>query len=100
MSTYYFIVCDDCMEITDAASRTAGGYCHLANSNETLLPFIIAHGEHKTRIINEHNDDYCTGDYFEWTEDNIKEQIEKAQGDGRWLSTKLGGTRRSLGLDD
>ena len=100
MSTYYFIVCDDCMEITDAASRTAGGYCHLGNSDKTLLPFIIVHGEHKVRIINEHNDDCYTGDYLEWTEDNAKERIEKAQNDGYWLSTKLGGTRISLGLED
>ncbi len=100
MSTYYFIVCDGCMEITDAASRNAGGYCHLGNSDETLLPFIIVHAEHGVRIINQYNPDWDTSVYLEWTEDNVEEQIEKAQGDGRWLSTKIRGTRRSLGLDE
>lgn len=42
MSTYYFLVCRDHGEITDAASRTAGGYCPLVDSNKTLIPYFVS----------------------------------------------------------
>jgi hypothetical protein len=54
MNTYYYILCNDCKEKTPAASRTAGGVCHLADSENTLLPFIIAHSDHNVAIVSEH----------------------------------------------
>ena len=84
MSTYYFIVCDDHKERTDAASRTAGGHCHLANSSTTLLPFIIAHCGCRVRIVHEHEDDSYGDEFREWEEENIEEEIRIAREDGRW----------------
>ncbi len=87
MSTYYFIVCKECQEVTDAASRTAGGYCHLVNSPHTLLPFIIAHSNcADVHIFDEHK--WYSQDfemYTEWTEDNVSELVTKACNEDRWL---------------
>lgn len=74
MSTYYFLVCDRHEEYTDAASRTAGGgICHLANSTDTLLPFLVSHCGCNLRVISEYHKDRekIMTEYTEWTEDNI-----------------------------
>lgn len=57
MSTYYFLVCDDHKEKTDAASRAAGGICHYRHSDDTLLPFIVNHSGCNIKIIPEHEED-------------------------------------------
>ena len=68
MSTYYFMVCDTHKEKTDAASRTAGGYCPLGDSDTTLTPFIIAHAGCDVRIISEHEAEAAVYDsYYHWT---------------------------------
>ena len=85
MSTYYYIVCDDCKEITDAASRTAGGYCNLGASEDTLLPFIITHAHHNIDILSEHNNELHDVTFIRWTEENVKGMIRQAEEDGRWL---------------
>ncbi len=97
MSTYYFIVCDDCKEVTDAVSQmlrksrpNIRGYDHLIDSDETLLPFIIIHSEHRTRIVSEHSNDPYSGEYLRWTKDNMEGLIWEAQRDGRWDSGKQG----------
>lgn len=56
MSTYYYLVCDKCCEIVDAASRTAGGVgCHLCNSDTCLPPFIVKHSScGPLRVVNEY----------------------------------------------
>ncbi len=84
MSTYYFIHCKDCNEMTDAASRTAGGYCHFRDSEYTLLPFIIAHSGHVVKILSEDFADDV--DALQWNEQNVSEMVERAEKDGRWLN--------------
>jgi len=91
MSTYYYLVCETHKEVTDAASRTAGGYCPLGDSTETLIPFIIAHCGCEVKIINEHdsfweriNYDLEESKYREWQENTVKKEIESAQEDNRW----------------
>lgn len=84
MSTYYYLVCNDCEEITDAASRTAGGYCHLGNSESTLIPFIIAHSYHDVEIITEHDVRLDNWQYREWTKTNETDMIKEAKQAGRW----------------
>ncbi len=86
MSTQYFLVCDDCKEIVDGASRGAGGYSMpgvFGNSGEGLVPFIITHTGHNVRIIDEHEhgnlgmkgneNPYKYMNYIEWTAENTKE---------------------------
>ena len=84
MSTYYKIVCDDHMERTDAASRTAGGHCFLSDGKRTLLPFIIAHCGCRIRIVSEHDDDYHDEDFQEWKEEGVAREIQDARQDNRW----------------
>jgi hypothetical protein len=74
MSTYFYLVCDDCMERTPAASRTLGGIgCHLHNSEFTLLPFIVKHGTGcSIRIISEYQPDAYSNKYTDWTKENYK----------------------------
>ena len=79
MSTYYFIVCDKHKEITDAASRTAGGYCPLVDSNVTLVPFIITHHGCPVRIVSEHEDDAYSDDFEEWTKENVDEMYGRSR---------------------
>lgn len=76
MSTYYFLICDDHRERTDAASSAAGG-CALADGPHTLIPFIIAHCGCNVRIVSEHDEEGCSDDYEDWTEENVKEQKNK-----------------------
>jgi len=73
MSTYYFIVCDDHRERTDAASSAAGG-CALADGPHTLIPFIIAHHGCNVRIVSEHDEEGFSDDYEDWTQENVAEQ--------------------------
>lgn len=84
MSTYYFVVCNDCREITDAASRAHGGWSNLLDSEETLPPFIIAHHGHNIEIINEHDDSEKTESFTEWTAGNVSEMISWAKAGGNW----------------
>ncbi len=72
MSTYYFLVCDDHKEITDAASRSMSGPCHLANSDKTLIPFIITHHGCKVRIVSEHESELDSDEFKEWTPSEIE----------------------------
>ncbi len=71
MSTYYYLICDDHKEITDAASRSASGPCHLGASNKTLIPFIITHSKCEVRIVNEHEEDAYSEEFKEWTPQNL-----------------------------
>jgi len=96
MSTYYYLLCETHKEISDAVSRTAGGYCQFDDSDKTLLPFIIAHCNCKVRIINEHDtsgfwesinydlEDLEGSGYRKWQEDTVKQEIEAAKKDNRW----------------
>jgi len=84
VSTYYKLICEDHKERTDAASRTAGGYCQLANSPATLVPFIIAHHRCRVRIVFEHEDEAYSEDYRDWTEETVEAEVEKAQNEHRW----------------
>ncbi len=84
MSVCYYLACDDCEEVVRAASQTFGprrllrGYDHFLDSSETLPPFIIAHSEHRTRIVQEYS-----GQYLLWTEDNVDGLVWEAQEDNR-----------------
>lgn len=82
MSTYYKLVCDDHMECSDAASRTAGGWCFFGYGDETLVPFIIAHCGCRVRIINEHDDDWAK--HREWRGEEVDAEVKMADDDGRW----------------
>jgi len=84
MSTYYYLICEDHKEITDAVSRNSGGYCPLCYSDKTLLPFIIAHHNCTIKIVNEHQEEACSKIYREWTAETVEKEIEKARHDGRW----------------
>ncbi len=99
MSTYYYMVCDDHEERTDAVSRTAGGWCFLGDGEETLLPFIIAHCGCVVRIIGEteyHDDDRIKA-FREWKSENVQEDISKACDDGRWIRTSWRPVRQMRG---
>ncbi len=84
MSTYYYMICDNHKERTDAASRTFGGHCSLADGSETLLPFIISHSECNVRIASEHNEDSYSDEFRDWEKGLVVEEINKAKADGRW----------------
>jgi hypothetical protein len=84
LSTYYFIVCDDHKERTDAASRSAGGYGALVDSPKTLTAFIIAHCGCKIRIVSEYEDAGYSEDFRDWTSETVSEEITRAQEDDRW----------------
>lgn len=84
MSTYYFMICNDCEEITDAASRTTGAHCHLDNSNDTLIPFIISHAYHSVEIISEYDMRLDSWQYRKWTRDNVDDMIDEAKNKGHW----------------
>ena len=78
MSTYYYLVCDKHKERTDAASCTAGGgVCHLADSPETLLPFIVAHDGCTLRSVNEHTNDAYDSQFADWDDQNWQEMYLK-----------------------
>lgn len=66
MSVYYYLICDDHKEITDAASWTAGGYCPLGDSDVTLTPFILAHAKCHVRIISEHEEEEYDDTHYRW----------------------------------
>jgi len=93
MSTYHFIICNDCKEKTHAASRTAGGYCHVGDSDKTLLPFIIVHSGHNTEIISEHRDEVYSDEFTHWTEQNVSE-LYKAFTDNAEREVKKALSRR------
>jgi hypothetical protein len=79
MSTYYFLACDKHKEYCDGASRTAGGFCHLCDSETTLPPFIIKHQGCDINIISEHAfdlDEKYEG-YTEWDKGNYIELYNK-----------------------
>ena len=98
MSTYYYMVCDAHKEITDAASKTAGGWCPLGDATLTLYGFIVCHARCNVRIIDEHEqeekvggeEETCEGvkwknhamqvgryeQYREWTQDNAREMYD------------------------
>jgi hypothetical protein len=84
VSTYYKLICEDHKERTNAASRTAGGYCELCDSTKTLVPFIIAHHRCRVRIVFENEDEAYSEDYRDWTEKTVNEEVEKAQNENRW----------------
>lgn len=74
MSTYYFLVCEKHKEFCDGASRSAGGFGHVADSSVTLPPFIITHNECELRVASEHEElkyDKELG-YTDWDEQNYK----------------------------
>ncbi len=77
MSTYYYMVCDRCHEKTDAARSSSAGVCHLVNSDETLLPFIVAHAGHQVRILSEHYEGGDIYGYTEWNISNLDEMTNK-----------------------
>ena len=54
MSTYYYLVCNDCKEIVEGVSKTAGGQSPLGDSVKMLGSFIIEHHGHSVGIIDEH----------------------------------------------
>ena len=78
MSTYYYLVCNTHKEYCDLAARTTGGYGHLGDSDETVIPFAITHGcGCDIQIISEHSeklDDIdADKEWVEWTFENIDE---------------------------
>ena len=79
MRTYYYMACDDHMEITDAASDKAEGCFHMGNSEDTLLPFIIYHAGCKVRIISEHQNESWNFTYREWTTENAEEMSDASR---------------------
>lgn len=73
MSMYYYLVCDECRELCEAASRTAGGgVCPLGDSGATTPSFVVAHSKCEIRIANEDAvDDIDVDDqYVEWEQEN------------------------------
>ena len=84
MSTYYFLVCDDHLERTDAASLAAGGPCHLGDSDKTLLSFIIAHAGCLVRIVREDEDSAFNKNYRDWTAETLHDERRRAAEQGRW----------------
>ncbi len=86
MSTYYYLVCDTHREYTCAASRTAGGYCPLGDSDKTLRPFVIAHAGCAVRILSEHSPEAEDGfeGFREWEAEKVDAEIEAAHAAGRW----------------
>lgn len=77
MSTYYYMVCDKHMERTDAASRGGGGIGHLADSEHTLLSFIVEHAGCPVRIVSEHERDSYEDRYEDWTAANLDDMLGK-----------------------
>jgi hypothetical protein len=72
MSTYYFLACDKCKEMTDAASLTVGGYS--LTGPHTLVPFIITHHPcGAVRIVSERED----VEYKKWTAGNVDEMYRR-----------------------
>lgn len=89
MSTYYYAVCNKCKEWCNGASRAAGGPCALADSPSTLPGFLVVHGAcHTIDVISEHHRQHEeileSDDWVEWTTENKKELLAKAQADGRY----------------
>lgn len=92
MSTYYYLICPTHKERCHAASRTAGGYCHLVDSEATLPPFIIAHAKCPVRIVSEHDEEPYDESFTEWQAgdlgkggiNNVAGLVAKAQADARW----------------
>jgi len=91
MSTYYRLICHSHNESSDAASRTADGYCHYGYSKETLLPFLIAHAECDLVCSSEHNwvdDESSLDDKGEppglWKDSDVEGRVEKAKAANRW----------------
>ena len=67
LSTYFYMVCDKHLERTAAASKRASGTaCHLADSQHTLLPFIVAHAGCPVRIVSEHEKDGVDERFVDW----------------------------------
>jgi hypothetical protein len=84
MSDYYKLVCDDCRERVDAASRSAGGWGPVGNSAEALPAFVIAHASCKVRIVSEHEEEVAYGDQFrDWGD--VDEEVARAKSAGRWI---------------
>lgn len=84
MSTYYYLICNDHKEWTDAVSRTTWGYCFMGDGQKTLQPFIIAHSHCNIEIVDESwYDDVRRLKYRKW--ENVEEEIEKALNNGRWI---------------
>lgn len=82
MSTYYFMVCDTHTERTDAASRTAGNIgCHMGDSEETLLPFIVAHVGCQVRILSGDAPEVYDCRFAIWTKENVEAMAMRYQKD-------------------
>ncbi len=77
MSTYYFMVCKDHKEKCDAASRTAGGYCDLGDSDKTLVPFIIKHHSCDVKIASEHDNWIYENEWKEWNSENVEKMFNR-----------------------
>jgi len=90
MSTYYYLVCDDCKEACHGATSSGKyGGSELIDSDVTLYPFITTHAHHKIRILNEESyyeeitSDEMENDrnlpksefYLEWSKDNIEKMV-------------------------
>lgn len=84
MSTYFKLVCDKHKERTDCASRTLGGWCSLADSEITLIPFLIAHCGCNLRCVSEHEDDAYSDSFRDWTSELVDDEVHKAILDFRW----------------
>ncbi len=79
MSTYYYLICNDYQEKTNAASRViSGNVGHLIDSDHTLLPFIVKHHGHDVKITSEYDYELYDPDYEykKWTKENMEELYE------------------------
>jgi hypothetical protein len=80
MSTYYFVLCEGHMERSDAASKLVGGnVVPLADSDATLLKFLVWHKGCRLRVVDEHADEVTDegNRYTEWTEENVNAMFER-----------------------
>jgi hypothetical protein len=74
VSAYFYLVCLDCGEYCDGASRLAGGgVCHLADSDKLLPSFLVVHaqcrdgGSGRLQVASEHAEEFENGTWREWT---------------------------------
>ena len=75
MSTYFYLACHSCSELSPAVSKTAGGYCPLGDSKDTLPPFILSHhGCERVTIMKE--GEISFDEWKEWDEENMSEMIK------------------------
>lgn len=79
MSTYYCVICNQHNERTRACSHSVGGIGPLADSLYTLGPFIVVHHGCNLNVVSEHEDDYYSESFIDWTEANFKELMKKTR---------------------